>query len=125
MSDTRDDDRRDARRIPLQTVLRYREIGDSDWCDGRTENISRSGILFRGPNMGEPSAAIEMILTLPDVGTGAGGRALCSGHIVRVVSRDASGVSLAARISSCRIVGRTSSEAADFFEFPTALVGDA
>jgi hypothetical protein len=123
MTDT--DDRRQAPRIPLQTILRYREIGDADWVDGQTENISRSGILFRGPQMAEANAAIEMIVTLPDDGTGPAGRALCSGHIVRLVSQDASGVSLAARISSCRIVGRTSSEAADFFEFPTALVGDA
>jgi hypothetical protein len=124
MSDT-SSDRREARRIALQMILRYREIGNADWCEGHTENISRSGILFRGPQMGEPNAAIELIVTLPDAGSSPGGRALCSGHIVRVVSRDGSGVSLAARISSCRIVGRTPGDPADFSEFPTALVGEA
>src|SRR5262245_409993 len=105
MSDTTSD-RRDARRIPLQTQLRYREIGDADWCDGQTENISRSGILFRGSQTGEPNSAIEMVVMFPETEAGPGGRALCSGHIVRLGSRDASGISLAARISSCRVIGR-------------------
>src|SRR5712691_6789158 len=96
-------DRREARRIPFQTLLRYREIGDTDWYEGQTENISRSGILFRGPQMSEPNAAIELVVQFPETGAGPGGRALCSGHIVRLVSRDASGVSLAARISRCRL----------------------
>lgn len=124
MSDTTSD-RRDARRLPLQTLLRYREIGDTDWSEGQTENISRSGILFRGPQIGEPNSAIEMVVMFPETDAGPGGRAFCSGHIVRLGSRDASGMSLAARISSCRIVGRMTTEAIDFSEFPAALVGEA
>ena len=124
MSDTTSD-RRDARRIPLQTQLRYREIGDADWCDGQTENVSRSGILFRGQQTGEPNSAIELVVIFPETETGPGGRALCSGHIVRASSRNDSGISLAARISSCRVVGRVTKEIVDWAEWPAALVGEA
>ena len=122
MSDTTND-RRDARRIPLETQVQYREVGQVDWCEGTTENISRSGVRFRGARTGEENSAVELVMTLPATGTGSGGRALCSGHIVRLVE-DASGISLAARISSCRIVGRSSKDL-DLSEWPMALIGEA
>ena len=47
-------ERRSAPRVPIRTRVRYREPGDGDWIEGLTENISRSGILFRGQPIGEP-----------------------------------------------------------------------
>ena len=114
-------ERRDARRTPMQTLLRYREIGNADWSEGVTENISRSGILFRGRQMGEARAALEMVVIFPETADGPGGRALCSGHIVRMVSRDGSAASFAARISSCRIVGRLAKDASAWAEWSNVI----
>ena len=36
-----------APRYTLQIPLRYRQAGDPSWREGRSENISRSGVLFR------------------------------------------------------------------------------
>src|SRR5580700_886196 len=37
-----------AQRFNLHLPLKYRPLGEPDWRDGTTENISRSGMLFRG-----------------------------------------------------------------------------
>jgi hypothetical protein len=35
-----------AQRYPLHIPLKYRPSGTPNWWEGRTENISRSGVLF-------------------------------------------------------------------------------
>ena len=37
-----------APRFSLRLPIRYRTVGEPAWHDGTTENISRSGVLFRG-----------------------------------------------------------------------------
>ena len=54
-----------AARFMMRTPVRYRLVGDSEWHEGQTENISRSGVLFRVERASEPSAPIEMRLVLP------------------------------------------------------------
>jgi hypothetical protein len=104
-------ERRSAPRAPITTPVRYREPGDADWIEGLTENVSRSSLLFRGRRIGEPRAALEMIVMLPSTAEGPGGRALCHGHIVRLASPDSDGpTAVAVKISSCRLVGRQSGE---------------
>jgi hypothetical protein len=36
-----------ATRFPLHLPVRYRSVGDADWHQGQTENISHTGALFR------------------------------------------------------------------------------
>src|SRR5439155_984010 len=51
-----------AQRFNLHLPLKYRLLGEDDWRDGTTENISRSGLLFRGEEAIAPNAQLEINL---------------------------------------------------------------
>ena len=74
-----------APRYPLRIPLRYRSSSDPQWRDGQTENISRSGVLFRTEHHMPLQTPIEIVLALPaefvDEGTGA--TVICRGRVVR------------------------------------------
>src|SRR5438552_3058006 len=75
-----------APRFSLQLPIRYRTVGEAGWHDGITENISRSGVLFRAPDVLRVDTPIEMRLVLPVAGeTEHLPEILCQGHIVRTV----------------------------------------
>jgi hypothetical protein len=77
-----------APRYRLQIPLRYRSTGDDEWRDGRTENISRSGVLFRTDRLMPPQTRIEMLLALPaELGGDAAATVICRGRIVRTELR--------------------------------------
>ena len=82
----------------------YRVAEDPAWHEGRTENVSRSGVLFHAEHLMEPDTSIEMVLMLPiEIAGEAAGTAMCRGRIVRAVapaSFDARPV-LAAAILAC------------------------
>jgi hypothetical protein len=74
-----------APRFPLKIPLRYRPAGAAVWRDGRSENISRSGVLFRTEHSMETETQIEMMLTLQgELGDDAAGVVICRGRIVRI-----------------------------------------
>ena len=96
-----------APRYPIQVPLRYRRSGESDWIEGTTENISRSGVLFRGDRDLAAGNHVEMTIRLPAVVyAGPGGEVLCSGAIVRCEPATATSgpLLLAARILDYRLV---------------------
>jgi hypothetical protein len=71
-----------AERFPLELPVKYRPLGSNVWFEGTTENISRSGVLFRTDHIVDVDTPIEIdIALLP----GAAGRAdvHCHGRIVR------------------------------------------
>jgi hypothetical protein len=73
-----------AARFIMETPVRYRIVGDIDWRQGQTENISRSGVLFRVERALVPSASIEMRLALPVTLAGeAAASIVCLGRVVR------------------------------------------
>jgi hypothetical protein len=75
---------RRAPRFPILMSMLYRPEGDRRWREGRTENISRSGVLFRADEAMERNAAVELLLILPrEVAGDAAGTARCRGRIVR------------------------------------------
>jgi PAS domain S-box-containing protein len=78
-----------ATRFTMQLPVHYRLAGESVWRHGTTENISRSGVLFRTDHSLEPNARLEFSVELP---TGIFGMAateiLCRGEIVRQVDED-------------------------------------
>ena len=77
---------REPRRI-LQVPVRFRPAGDEAWREGRSENISRSGVLFRAPDLLETNTAVEMRVALPVGPTPEQfPQVLCTGRIVRTVS---------------------------------------
>jgi hypothetical protein len=67
--------------------VRYRPVGNTRWFEGTTENISRSGVLFRTAEMLDVDTPIEMRVALP-VGTPPDflPEVICSARIVRTVS---------------------------------------
>ena len=54
-----------AQRYGIHIHLRYRLSGGSKWWKGTTENISRSGVLFRGEEFAEPKTPLELTFVLP------------------------------------------------------------
>jgi hypothetical protein len=89
-----------ATRVLLRLPVRYRLVGAADWREGKTENISRSGILFLADDLIAVDSEVELSFTLPeDVGPAS---ILCRGRVVRtVVAKGAQGwrPALAAAIS--------------------------
>lgn len=77
-----------AQRFDLQLPLRYRSAGDPTWHEGRTENISSTGVLFRGEELLQVETPIELRVILPIGATKTGHpEVFCHGRIVRTVPR--------------------------------------
>jgi hypothetical protein len=64
--------------------MRYRAAGESAWRAGYTENISRSGVLFRTSDAVPPRTPIEILLALPVEVGGSNDTVLCRGRVVRM-----------------------------------------
>lgn len=78
-----------AQRFKLQLPIKYREMGQPDWYVGTTENISRSGVLFRAEELMSPNVQLEINLVLPPEIAGlASAEVLCRGEVVRVVEAE-------------------------------------
>ena len=54
-----------AQRFPIHIPLLYRMSGMPDWQDGRTVNISRTGILIRADETPRPESTLEIRLKFP------------------------------------------------------------
>jgi hypothetical protein len=75
-----------AQRYAIPIAILYRSPGELHWQPGLTENISRSGVLFRAERRLEPNAPLEMMLDLPTiVSAPASGTALRRGRVVRAI----------------------------------------
>jgi hypothetical protein len=77
------DDSVRAWRFELDLPVHYRPIGDAHWHEGRTENISRSGVLFRAADILDVDTEVEMRLVLPVEPTAPA--IVCRGRVVRTV----------------------------------------
>jgi len=83
-----------ARRFNLQVPLRYRQLGEVVWSKGTTENISRSGMLFRAEQVIQPRVQLEINLVLPPEITGLPtAEVVCKGEVVRALPSDTATVS--------------------------------
>jgi hypothetical protein len=72
-----------ATRVLLRLPLRYRMVGQTDWRPGKTENISRSGVLFVADDLFAVDTELELSFTLPEeLGPAS---ILCRGRVVRTV----------------------------------------
>jgi len=72
-----------ARRFGIQIRLRYRLNGVSQWWKGTTENISRSGVLFRGEEFAEPNTPLELTFVLPKEISGVRpAEVVCKGKVI-------------------------------------------
>jgi PAS domain S-box-containing protein len=90
-----------AQRFQLHLPLRYRRLGEKDWHSGKTENISRSGMLFQADEVLQPSSQLEINLVLPaEIAGLSETEVVCRGEVVRTVEGQQGSISpaLAARI---------------------------
>ena len=70
-----------APRFQIQTQVQYRGSGESDWYEGTTINMSRSGVLFHAANDLKPKTKLEMRILFPSEDPPA--NVICWGRIVR------------------------------------------
>jgi PAS domain S-box-containing protein len=90
-----------AQRFNLHLPLKYRLLGQHQWREGRTENISRSGMLFRAEEPIAPNVQLEINLVLPvEIAGLSAAEVVCRGEVVRTVQSEEASVSpaLAAKI---------------------------
>jgi len=75
-----------AQRFHLHLPLKYRRLGEKNWHEGTTENISRSGMLFKADELLQPSAQLEINLVLPaEIAGLSATEVVCRGEVVRNV----------------------------------------
>jgi two-component system, cell cycle sensor histidine kinase and response regulator CckA len=86
-----------AKRFDLHLPMKYRSVGENGWHSGTTENISRSGMLFRGEEPVSTSAQLEIHLVLPaEIAGLSTAEVICRGEVVRTLESEAP--TLAAKI---------------------------
>lgn len=74
-----------AKRFAIHIPIHYRKPGTSRWFEGRTENISYSGVLFRAESLLQPVTTVELRFKLPAAILGeAPGEVVCRGAVVRI-----------------------------------------
>lgn len=98
-----------ASRFPIEMRLRYRPSGEVGWTEGKTVNISRSGVLFEADELLEVDTPIEMSFDIPiEIGgaAGAGAEIACRGQVVRTILPPATDAppAVAATIAEYRFV---------------------
>ena len=75
-----------AQRFNLNLPLKYRLVGEGNWRKGTTENISRSGMLFRAEEMVSPNAMLEISIVLPvEIAGLSAAEVVCRGEVVRAL----------------------------------------
>ncbi|MGC9997428.1 MAG: PilZ domain-containing protein [Terriglobia bacterium] len=79
-----------ARRFTIHIPVRYRLPRSPEWFEAYTENVSRSGVLFRTDRTFEPTTALDLRLELPPVDNGerVRGEVVCKGEVVRMDQSD-------------------------------------
>jgi len=78
-----------AQRFQLHLPLRYRRLGETIWHVGKTENISRSGLLFEADEALQPNSQLEINLVLPaEIAGLSETEVVCRGEVVRTVEPD-------------------------------------
>jgi hypothetical protein len=83
-----------AQRFPIHIPIRYRTPRSPDWFVACTENVSRSGVVFRTERVFAPATTLDIRLELPptDHNDGVRGEIVCKGEVVRVDQSDDGGI---------------------------------
>ena len=75
------------RRFKFEAPVQYRYVGIQQWFDGKIQNISRSGVMFRCEQQVERGRAIEMIFEMPEEISGQKDRkVICKGTVARCIA---------------------------------------
>jgi hypothetical protein len=96
-----------ARRLKLETPVRYRVKNLGTWAEGIIENISQSGVMFQGPEQIPVNALVEMVFEMPEEISGQkNSNVLCQARIIRSkeTKETESGLGLAAAILDYKFI---------------------
>jgi hypothetical protein len=89
-----------AERFPINIPVRYRHVDCPEWLEGKTENISCSGVLLHAEAALEPKITIELRFELPVSVLGeARGEVICKGTVVRTQEDPLPGIPTALAIA--------------------------
>jgi hypothetical protein len=73
-----------ARRLKLDTPVRYRVKNLGGWYEGIIQNLSQSGVLLQGPQHLPENTLVEMVFEMPEEISGQkNSSVLCQGRITR------------------------------------------
>ena len=73
-------------RVNLSVTAQYRAAGDERWHRGRTENISKTGVLIRGDKLFSLNSSVEITMAVPPgIVDNAAGDLFIVGHVARLV----------------------------------------
>jgi hypothetical protein len=73
-----------ARRLKLDSPVRYRVKNLGTWYEGVVENLSQSGLLFHGPQRFPNNTLVEMVFEMPEEISGQkNSSVLCQGRVIR------------------------------------------
>jgi len=73
-----------ARRLKLDTPVRYRVKNLGSWYEGTIANLSQSGVLLQGPQHFPDNTLVEMVFEMPEEISGQrNSSVLCQGRITR------------------------------------------
>jgi hypothetical protein len=73
-----------ARRLKLDTPVRYRVKNLGGWHEGIIQNLSQSGVLLQGPQHLPENTLVEMVFEMPEEISGQkNSSVLCQGRITR------------------------------------------
>jgi hypothetical protein len=98
-----------APRFAIEVPFYFRRRGEGSWRQGMTDNISRSGVLFRSRELLNEQTPIDMHFELPLQVSGRPGAVVaCRGFVVRAVDPESPDApcAMAATISRYRFVRR-------------------
>ena len=74
-----------AERFSIHIPVLYREPHGLRWFEGRTENISNSGVLFSAEFLLKPKTPVEMRIELPaPIRSEGPAQIVCKGAVVRI-----------------------------------------
>jgi hypothetical protein len=73
-------------RVNLAIAARYRAPAEDRWHLGRTENISKTGVLIRGDKLFSLKSSVEITMSVPPgIIENASGDVFFVGHVARLV----------------------------------------
>lgn len=79
-------------RFAIQVPMRYRLHGEEEWHEAKTENISHTGVLFRGARFLDVRTPVELrfqMVLLPPLEDAGVADVVCRGQIVRTAESPA------------------------------------
>jgi hypothetical protein len=103
-----------ARRLKLDTPVRYRVKNLGSWYEGIIQNLSQSGVLLQGPQRLPNNTLVEMVFEMPEEISGQkNSTVLCQGRIIRTketreIQDNAENTALAASILDYKFVHQRS-----------------